>query len=82
MQRRLLLGFLAATLGAVAVLALLAFYGQYWKWRHDFNDQGRVFDAATETVYLEQSGIAWGGCAFLFGAGALVAGWLAWRPRR
>lgn len=81
-RRRAALLVAAALLAAIAAVALFAFHGRYWKWRHDFNDQGRAYDAVTHVVYLEQAGLVWGGCAGLCGAGALLAAGAAWRLRR
>ncbi|WP_050931622.1 hypothetical protein [Aestuariivita boseongensis] len=35
------------------------YYAQYVRWRDCFDQTGRCFDAASGTVYLEQSGVAW-----------------------
>lgn len=44
------------------------FYTQYFRWRACFNDAGRCFEAATGTVYLEDSGIAWGSLTLVLAA--------------
>lgn len=38
----------------------LAFYERYWRWRDCFNELGRCYDAASQQVFLEQAGAAWG----------------------
>ena len=35
------------------------YYAQYFQWRDCFDQTGRCFDAASGTVYMEQSGVAW-----------------------
>jgi hypothetical protein len=38
----------------------LAFYQRYWRWRDCFNEIDRCYDAASQEVFLEQAGVAWG----------------------
>lgn len=55
---------LRAAAGVISLLAAtlfaFAFYDRYWLWRDCFNELGRCYDSATEQVYLEQAGVAWG----------------------
>ena len=59
---RLLLG---GCFAGFAGLFGLAFYERYWRWRDCFNELGRCYDAASQEVYLEQAGIAWGSLAVI-----------------
>jgi len=43
----------------------VAFYDRYWRWRDCFNELGRCYDPATQDVYLEQAGVAWGSLALV-----------------
>jgi hypothetical protein len=56
---------LAAVLVALAGLFGLAFHDRYWRWRDCFNELGRCYDPATQDVYLEQAGVAWGSLALI-----------------
>lgn len=49
----------------VAALFAAAFYYRYWLWRDCFNELGRCYDPVGQDVYLEQSGMVWGGLAVL-----------------
>lgn len=54
---------------ALAALFAFAFYAQFWRWRDCFNELGRCYDPVQSVVYLEQSGMIWGGMTVI----ALVA---------
>ena len=49
---------LITSLGLSAIL-WLAYYTQYFKWRHCFNELGRCFDEETGVTYLQQSNLFW-----------------------
>jgi hypothetical protein len=77
--RAVLLACLGAILAAAGLLLALAFHNRYWRWRDCFNELGRCFDPVTQDVYLQQSGLVYGGLvAACMGAGALLVG-SAWR---
>ena len=59
-----------------------AWYDRYWRWRDCFNELGRCFDPTEGVVYLEQSGVIWGGTAALCIAGFLISLALGLRRRR
>ena len=63
---------------ALAALFGWGFYTRYWIWRGCFNELGRCYDPVSQTVWLEQSGIIWGGLAVI----ALSAAVILWRRRR
>ena len=65
----------------MAALFGLAFHLQYWRWRDCFNELGRCYDPVDSVVYLEQSGMIWGGLAFMSASFALAL-WLLGRRRR
>lgn len=72
-MRKIVLGLFSGLFFVASVLALLAFYDRYWKWRDCFNELGRCYDPATQDVYLEQAGLVWGGFAAIFlGLGAIL----------
>ena len=76
----MILRWLRAILGVAligsGVLFALAFESRYWRWRDCFNELGRCYDPVSQDVYLEQSGMVWGGLAAisLLGGICLVAG--------
>lgn len=55
-----------------ACLFGLAFYERYWRWRGCFNDLGRCYDPASQEVFLEQAGIAWGSLTLICAAIAIA----------
>ena len=55
----------AALFVGLAALFAVAFYDRYWRWRDCFNELGRCYDPATQDVYLEQAGVAWGSLALV-----------------
>jgi hypothetical protein len=55
-----------------ALLFELAFYERYWRWRGCFNDLGRCYDPASQEVFLEQAGIAWGSLTVICTAVAIA----------
>ncbi|MEO8420769.1 MAG: hypothetical protein ABI457_06210 [Hyphomicrobium sp.] len=57
---------LGVVLVGLGILFSAAFYDRYWRWRDCFNELGRCFDPVSQDVYLEQSGLVWGGLAALF----------------
>jgi hypothetical protein len=61
--RQVLWWLLAGFSSFLGLLFLLAFYDRFWRWRDCFNELGRCYDPATEQVYLEQAGLAWGSLA-------------------
>ncbi|MGB7261887.1 MAG: hypothetical protein WBC68_07435 [Albidovulum sp.] len=67
--------------GAIAASLLFsaAFYEQYFKWRHCFNELGRCYDSGSGVVYLEQSGAIWASLALI---SALIGGFLILRKAR
>lgn len=67
-------GFLIAG----ALLALL-FEAHYWRWRDCFNELGRCFDPDTGQVFLEQSGMVWGGLSVI---SILTGVFVLWNLRR
>ena len=58
-----MLAALSSLLLLAGLLLFLMFYERYWRWRGCFNELGRCFDPVTQDVYLEQSGLVWGGFA-------------------
>ena len=76
MVRRLAGVFFAA----LAALFGLAFYQRYWQWRDCFNELGRCYDPASQEVFLEQAGIAWGSLTVICLAAAMAL--LIWPRRR
>ncbi len=64
-----------------AVLFGAAYHDRYWRWRGCFNDLGRCYDPVEGMVYLQQSGIFWGGATAICLALGLWAAWSAWRRR-
>ncbi len=69
---------LALCFGLLAGLSAYAFHDRYWIYRNKFNDLGRYYEPGEQIVYLEQSGMIWGGAALLLFAFALVL----WPSRR
>lgn len=67
-----------------AALFGYAFLDRYWRRRDCFNDLGRCYDPVDSVVYLEQSGMIWGGLAAICLGLGLWAAWSAWgrRPAR
>lgn len=63
---------------AMAICSAALFYESYWRWRDCFNDLGRCFDPVSQNVYLEQSGLVWGGFTGILVLMALVL-WLSRR---
>jgi hypothetical protein len=63
---------LAAVFAGLAALFALAFYFRFWNWRDCFNELGRCYDPATQDVYLEQAGVAWGSLGLICLALAMV----------
>lgn len=63
----------------LSALLAMAFEARYWRWRDCFNELGRCYDPATQDVYLEQSGIVWGGLSAI---SLLIGLRLLWKPRR
>jgi hypothetical protein len=57
----------------MGILFAAVFYARYWRWRDCFNELGRCFDPATQDVYLEQSGVAYGALTLLCLAAGLTA---------
>jgi hypothetical protein len=65
---------IAVPLAVLGASFAYAFYDRYWRWRDCFNDLGRCYDPISQDVFLEQSGMIWGGLAVLcFGLAALLA---------
>ncbi len=65
---------LITSLGLSAIL-WLAYYTQYFKWRHCFSELGRCFDEETGVVYLQQSNLFWLLLAALFTCITVVQLW-------
>ncbi len=63
----------------MALCSAALFYESYWRWRDCFNELGRCFDPVSQNVYLEQSGLVWGGFTGILLLMALFLR-LAWRP--
>ena len=53
-------------LSALGLVSAILFHWSYWIRRACFDEHGRCYDAASQTVYLEQSGFVWGGMASVF----------------
>lgn len=71
MNRKLIIGWIGGgLLSALGLASALLFHQNYWSKRGCFNEAGRCWDTASQTLYLEQSGVVWGGMASVF----LVAG--------
>lgn len=51
--------------GLFTVVFTFAYYDRYWRWRGCFNELGRCYDAESQQVFLEQSGMIWGGLAVI-----------------
>jgi hypothetical protein len=68
------------TAGALGFAAFFgwAFYEFYWRWRDCFNELGRCFDPATDTVMTDE-GFVWGLMAVVALGLALVLWMLARR---
>lgn len=62
-MRKIVLLALSSLLTLTGLLLLFMFYERYWRWRDCFNELGRCFDPVSQDVYLEQSGLVWGGFA-------------------
>ncbi len=75
------LGIAVALLG-VSSLFWIAYYTQYFKWRHCFNDLGRCYDPETGVVFLEQAGFVWSLMAVLTLAASIYLFWAHRRNRR
>jgi hypothetical protein len=73
-RRELAQAVFSIVLMCMGTLFSLAFYDRYWRWRDCFNELGRCYDPASQTVYLEQAGVAWGTLAAVsfFGGLALL----------
>jgi cell division protein FtsX len=70
---------LAACASCFAALFGWAFYERYWRWRHCFNELGRCYDPATQTVATDAA-FVWGLMAAVALALALVL-WTLGRRR-
>ena len=73
---RIVLGI--AVTGAGALLALV-FYERYWRWRDCFNELGRCYDPASQTV-MTDAGFVWGLMAVV-AFGLALALWMLGRRR-
>lgn len=63
-------------LSALGLASALLFHQHYWTKRGCFNELGRCWDQASQTVYLEQSGVVWGGMASVFLVAGIALLWL------
>jgi hypothetical protein len=70
---------LAACALGFAALFGWAFYERYWRWRDCFNELGRCYDPASQTV-MTDAGFVWGLMAAVALGLALVL-WLLGRGR-
>lgn len=67
MNRREMIAWIGGgLLSAVGLAAAIVFHRHYWSKRDCFNELGRCWDAASQTIYHEQSGVVWGGMAAAF----------------
>lgn len=80
--RAAFLTVVATVFAAGGVLFGFAFYDRYWRWRDCFNELGRCYDPDTQSVYLEQAGVVWGGLTGICVACAVITALLAWRSAR
>lgn len=72
-MRKIALAALSSLFILPGLFLLLMFYERYWRWRGCFNELGRCFDPVTQDVYLEQSGLVFGGlAAILLFLGAIL----------
>jgi hypothetical protein len=54
-MRQSITATLAGFLLCCALLFGWLFYERYWRWRHCFNELGRCFDPASETVAMDSN---------------------------
>jgi hypothetical protein len=59
MMRRTFCSLSALLLFGFALLFAAAFYDRYWRWRDCFNELGRCYDPATQTV-MTDAAFVWG----------------------
>lgn len=71
---------LALVLGLLAIGAAFLFYDRYYRW--EFKEEGRAYDSATHTVYVEQAGWIWSGCSLALATPAVALAFVALGRRR
>lgn len=57
----------------LAALFAFGFYDRFWRWRHEFNELGRYYDAETQQVFHDNSFVLIIPAASFFVAGAFRA---------